>query len=161
MSELELLKRLLNYFFLDTTKKYRKEEMENRKKLVDILNELGSVAEGVKTSKALCELADKLNIEVPVSSAKYFEKTKKEAIKDLITKYFIYRNNSNFLEEDIADLRISIDMLMRRIGFRGKITDNILLKFRNGEIDVPTKMEYLKEKLKESYYQREKNYRFL
>ena len=37
----------------------------------DILNELGSVAEGVKTSKALCELAEKLGIEVPVSSAIY------------------------------------------------------------------------------------------
>lgn len=41
------------------------------KKIDDILNELGSVAEGVKTSKALCELAAKLNLEVPVSSAIY------------------------------------------------------------------------------------------
>lgn len=41
------------------------------KKINDILNELGSVAEGVKTSKAICELAKKLNIEVPVSSAIY------------------------------------------------------------------------------------------
>ncbi len=41
------------------------------KKIDDILNELGSVAEGVKTSKALCELAHKLGIEVPVSSAIY------------------------------------------------------------------------------------------
>ncbi len=41
------------------------------KKIDDILNELGSVAEGVKTSKALCELADKLGLEVPVSSAIY------------------------------------------------------------------------------------------
>ncbi len=41
------------------------------KKIDDILNELGSVAEGVKTSKALCELAKKLGIEVPVSSAIY------------------------------------------------------------------------------------------
>lgn len=39
------------------------------KKIDDILAELGSVAEGVKTSRALCELADKLNIEVPVSRA--------------------------------------------------------------------------------------------
>ena len=38
------------------------------KKIDNILNELGSVAEGVKTSKALCELADKLHLEVPVSS---------------------------------------------------------------------------------------------
>ena len=41
------------------------------KKIDDILKELGSVAEGVKTSRALCELADKLNIEVPVSRAIY------------------------------------------------------------------------------------------
>ena len=41
------------------------------KKIDDILSELGSVAEGVKTSKALCELAKKLNIDVPVSSAIY------------------------------------------------------------------------------------------
>lgn len=41
------------------------------KKIDDILKELGSVAEGVKTSKAVCELAQKLGIEVPVSSAIY------------------------------------------------------------------------------------------
>ena len=41
------------------------------KKINDILSELGSVAEGVKTSKAVCELAKKLGIEVPVSSAIY------------------------------------------------------------------------------------------
>lgn len=41
------------------------------KKIDDILRELGSVAEGVKTSKAVCELAKKLDIEVPVSSAIY------------------------------------------------------------------------------------------
>lgn len=41
------------------------------KKIDDILKELGSVAEGVKTSKAVCELAKKLNIEVPISEAIY------------------------------------------------------------------------------------------
>jgi glycerol-3-phosphate dehydrogenase (NAD(P)+) len=41
------------------------------KKIDDILKELGSVAEGVKTSRAICELAKKLNIEVPVSNAIY------------------------------------------------------------------------------------------
>lgn len=41
------------------------------KKIDDILKELGSVAEGVKTSKAVCELAKKLDIEVPVSNAIY------------------------------------------------------------------------------------------
>ncbi|MCR5266849.1 MAG: NAD(P)-dependent glycerol-3-phosphate dehydrogenase [Cyanobacteria bacterium RUI128] len=41
------------------------------KKIDDILAELGSVAEGVKTSKALCDLAKKLGEEVPVSAAMY------------------------------------------------------------------------------------------
>ena len=41
------------------------------KKIDDILNELGSVAEGVKTSKAVCDLAQKLGVEVPVSNAIY------------------------------------------------------------------------------------------
>ncbi len=41
------------------------------KKIDDILAELGSVAEGVKTSKAICELAKKLEMDVPVSSAIY------------------------------------------------------------------------------------------
>ena len=41
------------------------------KKIDDILKELGSVAEGVKTSKAVCELAKKMNIEVPISEAIY------------------------------------------------------------------------------------------
>ena len=41
------------------------------KKVDDILKELGSVAEGVKTSKAICELAKKLDIEVQISNAIY------------------------------------------------------------------------------------------
>lgn len=41
------------------------------KKIDDILAELGSVAEGVKTSRAICELAKKLEIETPVSNAIY------------------------------------------------------------------------------------------
>lgn len=41
------------------------------KKIDDILKELGSVAEGVKTSKALVELGKKLNIDLPVSNAIY------------------------------------------------------------------------------------------
>ena len=41
------------------------------KKIDDILAELGSVAEGVKTSKAVCDLAQKLGEEVPVSAAIY------------------------------------------------------------------------------------------
>lgn len=41
------------------------------KKIDDILKALGSVAEGVKTSKAVCDLAKKLDIEVPLSNAIY------------------------------------------------------------------------------------------
>ena len=41
------------------------------KKIDDILSTLGSVAEGVKTSKAVCDLAKKLGIDVPVSNAIY------------------------------------------------------------------------------------------
>ncbi len=41
------------------------------KKIDAILSELGSVAEGVKTSKAVCELAKKLGLEAPISSAIY------------------------------------------------------------------------------------------
>ena len=41
------------------------------KKINDILLALGSVAEGVKTSKAVCDLAQMLGEEVPVSSAVY------------------------------------------------------------------------------------------
>lgn len=41
------------------------------KKVDEILAQLGSVAEGVKTSKAICELAKKLDIEVPLSNAIY------------------------------------------------------------------------------------------
>ena len=41
------------------------------KKIDQILTELGSVAEGVKTSKAICELAKRENIETPLSEAIY------------------------------------------------------------------------------------------
>lgn len=41
------------------------------KKIDDILKELGSVAEGVKTSKAVCDLGKKFGVETPVSSAIY------------------------------------------------------------------------------------------
>ena len=60
------------------------------KKIDDILKDLGSVAEGVKTSKALCELADKLNIEVPVSraiyEAVYTDITPEETVKKLMNR---------------------------------------------------------------------------
>ena len=56
------------------------------KKINDILNELGSVAEGVKTSKAVCDLAEKLGIEVPVSSAIYEAVYTDIAPQEVLTK---------------------------------------------------------------------------
>lgn len=60
------------------------------KKVDDILSELGSVAEGVHTSKAVCELAKKLDIEVPVSNAiyeaVYTDITPKELLNNLMTR---------------------------------------------------------------------------
>ena len=56
------------------------------KKIDDILAELGSVAEGVKTSKAICELAKKLDIDVPVSSAIYEAVYTDIKPKDLLDK---------------------------------------------------------------------------
>jgi glycerol-3-phosphate dehydrogenase (NAD(P)+) len=60
------------------------------KKIDDILAELGSVAEGVKTSKALCELAKKLGIDVPVANAiyeaVYTEITPKEIMDKLMNR---------------------------------------------------------------------------
>ncbi len=41
------------------------------KKLNDILKEIGTVAEGVKTSKAVLELSGKLGIDTPISAAIY------------------------------------------------------------------------------------------
>ena len=60
------------------------------KKIDDILRELGSVAEGVKTSKAICELAKKLEIDVPVSNAiyeaVYTDITPKELLEKLMNR---------------------------------------------------------------------------
>ncbi len=60
------------------------------KKIDDILNELGSVAEGVKTSKAVCELSKKLGIETPVSNAiyeaVYTDITPKEILEKLMNR---------------------------------------------------------------------------
>ncbi len=53
------------------------------KKIDDILNELGSVAEGVKTSRAICELAEKLNIDAPLSSAIYEAVYSRENSKEI------------------------------------------------------------------------------
>ena len=60
------------------------------KKIDDILNELGSVAEGVKTSKAVCDLAKKLNIEAPVANAiyeaVYTDITPEQVVEKLMTR---------------------------------------------------------------------------
>lgn len=60
------------------------------KKIDEILSELGSVAEGVKTSKAICELAKKLDLEVPVSAAifdaVYTDITPKEVLDRLMNR---------------------------------------------------------------------------
>ena len=60
------------------------------KKIDEILKELGSVAEGVKTSKAVCELAKKFDIDVPIASAiyeaVYTEITPKELLDKLMNR---------------------------------------------------------------------------
>lgn len=56
------------------------------KKIDDILAQLGSVAEGVKTSKAICELSKKLNIETPLSNAIYEAVYSKENSKEIFLK---------------------------------------------------------------------------
>ena len=63
--------------------------------------ELGSVAEGVKTSKAICELAKKYDIEVPVSSAIY------EAVYTDITPREVLEKlmNRKLKEEDFYKLK--------------------------------------------------------
>ena len=53
------------------------------KKIDDILAQLGSVAEGVKTSKAICELSEKLNIDTPISHAIYEAVYSKENSKEI------------------------------------------------------------------------------
>lgn len=53
------------------------------KKIDEILSELGSVAEGVKTSKAICELSDKIGIETPISKAIYNAVYSKENSKEI------------------------------------------------------------------------------
>ncbi|MDD3236638.1 MAG: NAD(P)-dependent glycerol-3-phosphate dehydrogenase [Candidatus Gastranaerophilales bacterium] len=71
------------------------------KKIDDILSALGSVAEGVKTSKAVCELAKKLGLEVPVASAIY------EAVYTDITPREVLEKlmNRDLREEDSYDLK--------------------------------------------------------
>jgi glycerol-3-phosphate dehydrogenase (NAD(P)+) len=60
------------------------------KKIDEILMHLGSVAEGVKTSKAVCELAKRLKIETPISAAineaVYSENNSKEIFLKLMDR---------------------------------------------------------------------------
>lgn len=60
------------------------------KKLDDILNELGEVAEGVKTTKAVCEIAKKLGLEAPLAEviyeAVYTDISPKEVIMKLMSR---------------------------------------------------------------------------
>jgi len=65
------------------------------KKIDDILKELGSVAEGVKTSKAVCDLGKKYGVETPVSSAIY------EALyTDITPKEVLYNLMNRKLKEE-------------------------------------------------------------
>lgn len=70
------------------------------KKINDILNELGSVAEGVKTSKAVCDLAKKLKLEAPVANAiyeaVYTDITPKQIIEKLMTRKLKEEDSYNF-----------------------------------------------------------------
>lgn len=70
------------------------------KKIDDILAELGSVAEGVKTSKAVCELAKKLELEVPVATAiyeaVYTDITPEEVLEKLMNRKLKKEDNYNF-----------------------------------------------------------------
>lgn len=60
------------------------------KKIDDIIPAIGSVAEGIKTSKVVCELAKKYNIETPVSKAifeaLYTDITPQEVLSKLMNR---------------------------------------------------------------------------
>ncbi len=62
------------------------------KKVDEILNDLGAIAEGVKTSKALCELANELGIDTPLSqtvfNAVYGKMTDEELLCSLMNRKF-------------------------------------------------------------------------
>lgn len=71
------------------------------KKINDILSELGSVAEGVKTSKAVCELAKKYGIDVPLSEAIYEAVYTDITPKEIMAKLM----NRKLKEEDFYKLK--------------------------------------------------------
>ena len=70
------------------------------KKIDDILKELGSVAEGVQTLKAVCDLAKKLNIDAPVSNAiyeaVYTDITPAQVVEKLMTRKLKSEDFYNF-----------------------------------------------------------------
>ena len=59
-------------------------------KIKEISKELGAIAEGVETSKALCELANQLDIETPISEAVYnavfTDMTREEIIASIMNR---------------------------------------------------------------------------
>lgn len=65
-------------------------ELARGKKLEDILQEMGQVAEGVPTTRAACKLAAEHHVEMPIASEVYhilFDgKPAKEAVYDLMTR---------------------------------------------------------------------------
>lgn len=71
------------------------------KKIDDILAELGSVAEGVKTSKAVCDLAKQKGVDVPMSNAIY------EAVYTDITPQEVVAKlmNRKLKEEEIYSVK--------------------------------------------------------
>jgi len=69
------------------------------KKINDILAALGSVAEGVKTSKAVCDLAEKIGEDVPVSKAIYDAVYTDITPKEILTKLM----NRKLKEEENYD----------------------------------------------------------
>ncbi len=72
------------------------------KKLDAILEELVSVAEGVKTSKAVCELANKLNIQAPLASAIYEAVYTDISAKKVINKLM----NRNLKKEEFYQFNV-------------------------------------------------------
>lgn len=58
------------------------------KSLDEVLNEMGMVVEGIRTTKAAFQLAEQLNVEMPITKVLYevlfYNKTPKEAVAELM-----------------------------------------------------------------------------
>ena len=65
-------------------------EMGKGRKLPDVLASLGHVAEGVKTAKSAFDLANKLNVDMPITrevyAVLYEDKTAEQAVVDLMAR---------------------------------------------------------------------------